>query len=142
MKVTIDVKCDRCKREAPQEVDSADIPKLEAAEEASQKQLDLILDFFEQQTKENGTAMPDLVVCYKGQVQTIGKVCDAFCDKTVKNQIAAMFKEMDVSKRKPKDPAKAKDTAKDKKDAKDAKGGKAKKAGSEVQDKAAGTPAS
>jgi hypothetical protein len=138
MKVTITDKCDRCKREAPKEVDSADIPKLEAAAEKREKAQEAIANSFTELKATYGDAVPDLVVVYRGKVQTIGKVCDAFCDKTVKNQIAAMFKDMDVSKRKPK--AKKSDQPKD--DKKDAKGGKTKKAGSGVEDKAAGTPAS
>lgn len=135
MKVTITDKCDRCKREAPKEVDSTEIPQLEAANERRQQALEAISNAFKDLNANYEGAMPDLIVVYKGQIQTTGKVCDAFCDKTIQNQITAMFKDIDVSKRKPK--TKKADKPKD-----DKKDKKAKKAASGVEDKAAGTPAS
>lgn len=123
MKVTITDKCDRCKREAPKEVDSADIPKLEAAAEKREKAVESVAASINELQANYGDAVPDLIVVYKGEVKSIGKVCDAFCDKTVQNQIKAMFKDMDVSKRKPKSKDKKEDTGKDaKKDAKAKKG--------------------
>lgn len=142
MKVTITDKCDRCKREAPKEVDSADIPKLEAANEKRAQAAEAVTNMFKElQTSWEG-AEPDLVVYYKGEVKIISRVCDAFCDKTVKNQIGGIFRDIDVSKRKPR-----KVTSKDAKDAKDAKDkGKDKKKtktdGSSVEDKTAGNTAS
>ena len=141
MKVTITDKCDRCKREAPKEVDSADIPRLEADAEKREQALEAIANMLKDLNANYEGAIPDLVVFYKGEVKTIGKVCDAFCDKTVQNQIKAMFKDMDVSKRKPKvSKAGGGDGKDDKKDTKDAKGGKSKKAG--AGDKNAGAAAS
>lgn len=136
MKVTITDKCDRCKREAPKEVDSADIPKLEAASEKRAQAAEAVVNMFKDVQVNWEGAEPDLVVYYKGEVKIISRVCDAFCDKTVKNQIGGIFRDIDVSKRKPR-----KVTSKEAKDKK-AKDQKAKKDGSSVEGKTAGNAAS
>ena len=141
MKVTITDKCDRCKREAPKEIDSTEITKFEAADEKRTQACEAVSNAFKELQVNWEGAVPDLVVFYKGEVKTISRVCDAFCDKTVKNQISGIFRDIDVSKRKPRKvtPKEATDKAKDKK-AKDSKA--AKKGDSSVEGKDAGTPAS
>jgi hypothetical protein len=140
MKVTITDKCDRCKREAPKEIDSTEITKFEAADEKRAQACEAVSNAFKDLQVNWEGAVPDLVVFYKGEVKTISRVCDAFCDKTVKNQIGGIFRDIDVSKRKPRKVTskEATDKAKDKK----TKDSKAKKGDSSVEGKDAGTPAS
>ena len=128
MEVTITDKCQRCKREAPRKVDSSEIPAIEEANKKRQATEDHIHTLFAELAQEAGGAMPDLVVYLRGEVMVTGRICDAFCLKTVTNARDSMFK--DISERKGR-PKKAKGNGA--KDAKD-KGGKAKTSGSEVKD--------
>ncbi len=114
MKVIITDKCQRCKREAPREIDSSEIPALEEADKKRADTIKHIETMFTDVEAEAGGAMPDLVVYLRGEVMTLGMICDQFCLKTVTNARDTMFK--DISERKGR-PKKA-NGAKDKKDAK------------------------
>jgi len=112
MKVTITDKCQRCKREAPREVDSSDIPGIEEADKKRQQTEAHIETVFADMETEAGGAMPDLVVYLRGEVTILGQVCDAFCLKTVTNARDTMFKDISERKGRPKKANGAKTKAK------------------------------
>jgi pyruvate/2-oxoglutarate dehydrogenase complex dihydrolipoamide acyltransferase (E2) component len=102
MKVTITEKCQRCKREAPREVDSSELPTIEDANKKRKDTVDHIGTLFGELESEAGAAMPDLVVYLRGEVMTLSQVCDAFCLKTVTNARDTMFKDISARKGRPK----------------------------------------
>jgi len=97
MKVTVTNKCDRCKREAPVEIDHTEVEPLQAVQKARLDNLDALKRGLE---TYNG-ALPDLVVIFKGSIKSIDHVCDANCKETIGHQLEAMFREIDPTKRAP-----------------------------------------
>jgi hypothetical protein len=102
MKVTITDKCHRCQREAPREVDSSEIPGIEAAEKKRKEVEEQVREALRAIAEASGEAMPDVVLYLRGQVSVTQKICDAFCVKTVGNARDAMFKVMSERKGRPK----------------------------------------
>jgi len=96
MKVTITETCSRCKRTAMKEIDSSEIAALEQEEATRLEAREALLS-----DMMNHTNAPDLVVMFKGHITTIDRICDAYCAKTVRNSLDAVFKVVDPSKRKP-----------------------------------------
>ena len=95
MKVTVTDKCDRCKREAPKEIDHTQVEPLQAAEQSRQTNFDSL------KAGLANLVLPDLIVIFKGNVQTINHVCDSNCKETIGHQLEAMFREIDPTKRAP-----------------------------------------
>jgi hypothetical protein len=87
--VTVTEQCDRCKRKEQITIPSDKIAEFEARAEAQAAERARVEQFVE----ENKGQMPDLVVIFKGEVQTLSNVCDAYCAKTVKNGLEIMFRE-------------------------------------------------
>ncbi|MAG64385.1 MAG: hypothetical protein CMK74_00695 [Pseudomonadales bacterium] len=131
MKVTVTEECSRCHRKAPREVDSGEIAELEARAAKREEAVEHVKKFFTENEPEGG--FPDLVVFFKGEVQTMTEVCAAFCDKTVRNALATAFREAKPRKGgRPKKKKTTTDASKTKKTAKKASNKKA--ATSEVQE--------
>lgn len=89
MLVTVTEQCDRCKREAPKQVDSRDIADLEAAEVLQQSVEEQIRDFF---SALDGPLPSALTLC-NGNVRMMFNVCDAHCIKPVENALATIYRE-------------------------------------------------
>ena len=100
MLVTIEERCSRCKRGSSRQVDSAEIPALEADVQARK---DAIAKFQELLNQAQIPNLPDVIVLFKGKMTTIDKVCES-CVSTVQNHFESVFKEIDPSKRKPRQP--------------------------------------
>lgn len=97
MKVIITERCDRCKREAPKEIEHTQVETLEAAEQLRQKNFEELKQVAESRVQ----ALPDLIVFFKGTVRTIDHVCDANCKETIEHALQAVFRDIDPSKRAP-----------------------------------------
>jgi hypothetical protein len=97
MKVIVTDKCDRCKREAPKEIDHTDVEKLQ------EEEIQRIQNFtaIKRTVEECAGALPDLIVIFKGTVRTTNHVCDANCKTTIEHALEAVFKEIDPSQRAP-----------------------------------------
>jgi hypothetical protein len=88
MNVKIGHSCDRCKRQEEIEIDSDKIADLQAKEKMKQQTRLDIEKFF----SGLGEGAPDLVVLFKGKVQTTSNICDAHCVKPVQNQLENAFR--------------------------------------------------
>jgi len=97
MKVTVTDKCDRCKREAPKEIEHTEVDKLQTDETQRIANFTTI----KQSADQLKGVLPDLIVIFKGNVQTINHVCDSNCKETIGHQLEAMFREIDPTKRAP-----------------------------------------
>lgn len=98
MKVKVTKQCDRCKRQEAIEVDSTELPELEERQQRQQACINELTAAFTQFAAED---VPDLVIYFKGKVMTINCVCDAFCKRTVENNLKHVFREVDPTTRKP-----------------------------------------
>jgi hypothetical protein len=87
--VTVTKQCGRCKRKEHVTISSDQVAAFEKAEEEHAARRTKVNRFVE----ENGDALPDLVVIFKGKVQMISEVCDAYCARTVQNNIDPLFRE-------------------------------------------------
>lgn len=104
MKVTIVEKCDRCKREAPREIESTELPAIEARAEEHANKLMEIKAFYDLTGTGDPDRLkhhPDLLVFFKGKLYTIDHICDTNCKTTIEHQLEAMFREIDPTKRAP-----------------------------------------
>lgn len=105
MKVTIVEKCDRCKREAPREIESTELPAIEARVQEHADKLAEIKAFFDLESgpgePDRLKHYPDLLVFFKGRLLTIDRICDSNCKTTIEHQLEAMFREIDPTKRAP-----------------------------------------
>jgi hypothetical protein len=97
MKVIVTAKCDRCKREAPREIDHTEVEKLQSEEANRQAHFETL----KKSVEEYGTVLPDLVVIFKGTVRATNHVCDANCKTTIEHALEAAFKDIDPSQRAP-----------------------------------------
>jgi hypothetical protein len=97
MKVIITDRCDRCKREAPKEIEHTDVEPLQAAEQQRQANFDNLKKMIESSVQ----ALPDLIVIFKGTIRTTNHVCDANCKATIEHTLDAAFRDIDPSKRAP-----------------------------------------
>ena len=114
--VAVTTQCDRCKRKEQVVISSDKVAEYEAKKEAEKAQQQAVIEFVE----KNKGKLPDLVVIFKGKAQMLSNVCDAYCAKTVQNNLDILFREA-----KPRKPRKKKDTTAkdaDKKDDKKDKG--------------------
>jgi hypothetical protein len=113
MLVTITEKCSRCKREAPKQIDSTEVPAFEAAEQVRATVRSGIENYFtnpaSEGVKPQRDMLPDLVVVFKGEVQTTDRLC-TMCQQTVANQVKAMFRPIDPTKRAPRKTRTAEET--------------------------------
>jgi len=98
MKVTIKETCARCKRSTEKEIDSSQLPQIEAAEKKRAEQLSNVTAMLKEQ---DSATMPDLLVWYRGKIQHIDKICEARCHKTITSNLDSVFRQIDPSKRKP-----------------------------------------
>lgn len=99
MKIPVPTKCDRCKREAPLELEHTEVDAYVAAEKQRLDNLEALKRGLEGYVSAGG--LPDLVVIFKGQVKHINHVCDASCKSTIEHQLEQMFREIDPTKRAP-----------------------------------------
>jgi hypothetical protein len=123
--VAVTTKCDRCKRKEQVTISSDKVAEYEALQEAEKAHQQAVIDFVASTQEADRHKLPDLVVIFKGKVQMLSNVCDAYCAKTVQNSLDVLFREA-----KPRKPRKKREDTKDApkdapKDAKDKKGGKA-----------------
>lgn len=102
MKVNVTDKCHRCKREAPREVDHTEVDAIAAAEQSRLEVAKHVSELLKGAETENADAMPDLIVFFRGQIQIIPQVCEPFCEKTIRNSIDSMFKDISERKGRPK----------------------------------------
>jgi hypothetical protein len=118
--VAVTEQCSRCKRKEQVTISSDKVPEFEARQEAEKAQEQAVIDFVE----ANKGKLPDLVVIFKGKVQMLSSVCDAYCTKTVQNGVDTLFREHKPRKPRTKKPAEPSEPPKD--PSKDAKGSKKK----------------
>jgi hypothetical protein len=98
--VTVTEQCDRCKRKEQVTIPSDRIGEFERRQIEAQEHQAKVTQF----VQDNEGALPDLVVIFKGKVQMLSNVCDAYCAKTVQNNVDVLFREV-----KPRKPRKKKD---------------------------------
>ena len=127
--VTVTEQCDRCKRKEQVTIPSDKIEQFEAKQQAAEDYKKAVVDFVQSTQEADRFKLPDLVVIFKGKVMMLSNVCDAYCAKTVQNNLDVLFREAKPRKpRKKKEKTEGpKDSAKDpnKKDDKKGKGDKA-----------------
>jgi len=87
--VTVTEQCDRCKRKEQVTIPSDKVGEFEQRAAEAERRKQVVQAFVD----EHKDGLPDLVVIYKGTVQMLGNVCDAYCDKTVQNTLAPLFRE-------------------------------------------------
>ena len=97
MKVIITERCDRCKREAPKEIEHTEVEKLQEAEQQRQVNFENLKKVVENTVH----ALPDLIVIFKGTIRSTNHVCDANCKSTIEHTLEAAFRDIDPSKRAP-----------------------------------------
>ena len=142
--VTVTEQCDRCKRKEQVTIPSDKIGEFEARAEAQAAYMARVNQF----VTENASELPDLVVIFKGKVQMLSNVCDAYCAKTVLNGVDMLFREHKERKPRQKRTPEEKAAAKAAKEAKAKGNGKDdakvddKPAKGKGKDKTAATPAS
>lgn len=92
--VTVTESCNRCKRKEQVTISSDKVGEFEARHDQHVANKSTVDDF----VRENEGKLPDLVVIFKGKVQMLSKVCDAYCTKTVQNGVDTLFREHKVRK--------------------------------------------
>lgn len=97
MKVIITERCDRCKREAPKEIEHTEVEPLQVVEKTRQDNFEALKRALE----SYGGALPDLIVIFKGSVRTTNHICDANCKTTIEHSLEAVFRNIDPSQRAP-----------------------------------------
>jgi hypothetical protein len=97
MKVIITDRCDRCKREAPHEIEHTDVEPLQMAEQLRQANFEAL----RQVAETHVHALPDLIVIFKGTIRSTNHVCDANCKTTIEHSLEAVFRDIDPSQRAP-----------------------------------------
>jgi len=105
--VTVTEQCDRCKRKEQVTISSDKLGEFEERQEKQDRDRSKVQSFVD----ENVGALPDLVVIFKGKVHMLSNVCDAYCAKTVQNNLDVLFREA-----KPRKPRKKKDKTEAKSD--------------------------
>lgn len=102
MQIKVTEKCDRCQRVSELEIDSKDLEKFEQADARRVATFNTVSEFLKNQSQDD---MPDLMVWFKGTVFMRGRICEDFCEETIKNQLdKGIFRPMDATKRKPREP--------------------------------------
>jgi len=97
MKVIITDRCDRCKREAPKEIEHTDVEPLQTAEQQRQVNFEML----KKEAETHVHALPDLIVIFKGTIRSTNHVCDANCKTTIEHSLEAVFRDIDPSSRAP-----------------------------------------
>ena len=87
--VTVTEHCHRCKRKEQITISSDKIDEFEQKDAAAKAHEQSVVEFVESHKGH----LPDLVVIFKGQVQMLSNVCDAYCAKTVQNGVDTLFRE-------------------------------------------------
>ena len=87
--VTVTERCHRCKRKEQITISSDKIEEFEQKDAAAKAHEQSVIDFVE----ANKDKLPDLVVIFKGKVQMLSSICDAYCTKTVQNGVDTLFRE-------------------------------------------------